>query len=554
MWFKVPIVVTGTKVYRGLAVCLLLLTVDYSLLTQPLCGFDRNNVPLKNWGGFSVNRGWVYDALEKVVLAGLADRVLLNTKPLSRVEAARVVAQAVRRIKMDQSGDYNHRGYLEEVVYQLVEEFGEELTEMGVRTPLNTEASPGFFRLKPVKHAQFGSVFADDSQKLINDFGRNISDGANPSTTLDGRIQVGDFLSFYYQPEFSANGGDYQGRLQSGYGKLTFWNTELLVGRESLWWGPGFRGSMTLSNNGFPLDQVRLSSAEPFRLPWVLKYLGPMNLTGFAARLDENRAVPNALLGGWRINFAPSRYLELGFSRVFQFGGKGRSSVTPLNFIQLLVGAGSDDPESALNVNNVMSLDLTVRFPNAERYIWVARDLSLYGELGWDDTKDPGFEFLFVPTGSIIPRKPGGLIGFLLTGFLGDPKLDFRLELAKTTDIQFTHGIYKSGFINGRSVLSHFIGTDGHEIFTRISRWINPNLLLGFQLSRAHIGSTEAKLRGSEKERRNSLGIDLSYRPSNRYSIFLKYDLSRVENRDFIASDPEYDNLFRIEFTRKFGK
>ncbi len=30
MWFKVPIVVTGTKVYRGLAVCLLLLTVDYS--------------------------------------------------------------------------------------------------------------------------------------------------------------------------------------------------------------------------------------------------------------------------------------------------------------------------------------------------------------------------------------------------------------------------------------------------------------------------------------------------------------------------------------------
>jgi len=61
--------------------------------------FDRNNVPLKNWGGFSVNRGWIYDALEKIVLAGLADRVLLNTKPLSRVEVARVVAQAVQRIK-----------------------------------------------------------------------------------------------------------------------------------------------------------------------------------------------------------------------------------------------------------------------------------------------------------------------------------------------------------------------------------------------------------------------------------------------------------------------
>jgi len=279
-----------------------------------------------------------------------------------------------------------------------------------------------------------------------------------------------------------------------------------------------------------------------------------MNLTVFAARLDENRVVPNALLGGWRINFAPTRYVEFGFSRVFQFGGDGRPNVNFSDFLQLLVGAGSDDRDSPLNVNNIMSLDMTLRFPNAGRYILVARDLSLYGELGWDDTKDPGFEFLFVPTGSIIPRKPGGLIGFLLTGFLGDPKLDFRLELAKTTDIQFTHGTYTSGFINGRSVLSHFIGTDGHEIFTRITRSINPNLLLGFQLSRAHIGSTEAKLRDSEKEKRNTLGIDLSYRLSNRYSIFLKYDLSRVENRDFIASDPEYDNLFRIEFTRKFGK
>jgi len=536
----------------------LLLAICYSPFAR-VHAFDRNNVPLKNWGGFSVNRGWIYDALEKVVLAGLADRVLLNTKPLSRVEAARIVAQAVRRIKMDQSGDYNHRGYLEEVVYQLVEEFGEELTEMGVRTPLNTEASPGFFRLKPVKHAQFGSVFADDSEKLINDFGRNISDGANPSTTLDGRVQVGDFLSFYYQPEFSGNGSDYQGRLQSGYGKLTFWNAELLVGRESLWWGPGYRGSMTISNNAFPLDQVRLSSAEPFHLPWIFKYLGPINLTGFVARLDADRDVPNALLSGWRINFAPLRYLELGFSRVFQFGGKGRATPNPGQFLRLLVDAGIDDENSPLQVNNLASFDFTLRMPNIGRYILIARDLTLYGELGWDDTigllPDQIENTLAnYPTGIIIPDQPGGIVGFLLTGFLGDPKLDFRLELAKTTDIQFTHGIYTSGFTNRGSVLSHFIGTDGSEIFTRLSRWINPNLLLGFQVSRAEIGSTTGNPSASPKEKRNSLGLDLSYRFSNQYSIFIKYDFSQVENRGFVASDTEYDNLFRIEFTRKFGK
>jgi len=539
----------------------LLLTFCYSQYAR-VHAFDRNNVPLKNWGGFSVNRGWIYDALEKVVLAGLADRVLLNTKPLSRVEAARVVAQAVRRIKAEQSGDYNHRGYLEETVYQLVEEFGNELVEMGVKTPLNREKSPGFFRITPVRHVQFGSVFANGPQKLVNDFGRNVSSGGNPNSTLDGSIQIGDFLSFYYQPEFISNGSDYQGRLQSGYGKLTFWNAELLVGRESLWWGPGFRGSMTLSNNAFPLDQVRLSSAEPFRLPWIFRRLGPIKFSTFIARLDEDRDFPHAMLSGTRISLAPRlsdliprflwRFLppgslELGFTRMFQFGGKGHPTPNPGEFLQILFfGAGCDveDVNDPTCVNNVMSLDATLRIPDVGRYIHIAKDLSLYFEFGWDDT-------LF---GVIVPDKPGGIFGAYLTGLFGDPKLDFRIEYSQTSEIQFTHSIYSSGYTNRGSVLSHFIGTDGSEMFTRVSRQFSPNLLLGLQLSRAQIGSTDARLRGAEKEKRNTLGIDLSYRFSNGYSVFLKYDFSQVENRNFVPSDTEYDNLFRIEFTRKFGK
>ena len=139
------------------AIFFLLFTFHFSFST-PVFAFDRTNVPLKNWGGFSVNRSWVYDALEKIVLAGLADQVLLNTKPLSRVEVARIVAQAVRRIQWDQSGDYNHRGNLEDLLYQLVREFGSELSEMGVKTPLNRQPVPGFFHLRPIKHALLEKV------------------------------------------------------------------------------------------------------------------------------------------------------------------------------------------------------------------------------------------------------------------------------------------------------------------------------------------------------------------------------------------------------------
>ena len=530
-----------------LSIFFLLFTFHFSFFT-PVFAFDRTNVPLKNWGGFSVNRSWVYDALEKIVLAGLADQVLLNTKPLSRVEVARIVAQAVQRIQWDQSGDYNHRGNLEDLLYQLVREFGTELSEMGVKTPLNRQPVPGFFQLRPIKHAQFGIDFASSSQRSVNSFGKPINKGANPISTMDGSVQIGDFLSFYYQPEFSRSEDSNQGRLLSGYGKLTWMNTELLVGRESIWWGPGFRGSMTFSSNAFPLDQVRLSSAEPFRLPWYFRYLGPMKVAAFIAQLDEGRDVSRAKVTGWRVDFAPMNFLELGFSRVFQFGGKGRGTLSPGDYFQVLFGSGSDDPDSPKNVNNVMALDFTLRIPNAERYVFVTRDLTFYGELGWDDTTGS------LPTGIILPDKPGGIVGFLLAGLFGDPKLDLRFEYARTSELQFNHNIFTSGFTNRGSVLSHFIGTKGSEVYTRVSRWINPDLLLAFQISQANIGPTRIDQLGVPREKRSSFGFDLSYRFSDHSSIFLAYNFARVKNRDFQAGRSGTDNLFRIEFTRSFGQ
>src|SRR5712691_12084696 len=92
---------------------------------------DRTNVPLKNWGGFSEFQDAVYDDLERLVTAGLADRVLLDTKPLSRIEAARIVARAIEKIRRDDSGGLNARRDLEPVLDRLMEEFRVELASLG---------------------------------------------------------------------------------------------------------------------------------------------------------------------------------------------------------------------------------------------------------------------------------------------------------------------------------------------------------------------------------------------------------------------------------------
>src|SRR3989449_4176700 len=99
-----------------------LLAVAILALPAAAVAFDRTNVPLKNWGGFSEFRDAVYDDLERLVTAGLADPGLLNTRPLSRVGAARVVARAIEKIRNDDAGGLNARRALAPPPHRLMGE------------------------------------------------------------------------------------------------------------------------------------------------------------------------------------------------------------------------------------------------------------------------------------------------------------------------------------------------------------------------------------------------------------------------------------------------
>ncbi|MEK7878343.1 MAG: capsule assembly Wzi family protein, partial [candidate division NC10 bacterium] len=265
---------------RRLLVGLIFLVVG--LGASPLArAMDRTNVPLKNWGGFSVFRDSVYDDLERLVTAGLGDRVLLNTKPLSRTEAARIVARAIEKIRKDQTGVYSGRSDLEPVLDRLMEEFRAELEAAGVKVPGEPASPPGFVSFFPVDRAQVRGGVASRDLSLINSQGLRFQRGVNGGTTFESRAQIGDFLTFYLQPELHGNEDFVAARLATGYAKLTLYNVELLVGRDSLWWGPGLHGSVIFSNNAPPLDQVRIGAAEPFLLPWIGQWVGPTKLLFF---------------------------------------------------------------------------------------------------------------------------------------------------------------------------------------------------------------------------------------------------------------------------------
>ena len=283
---------------------------------------DRANVPLKNWGGFSLFRDAVYDDLERLVTAGLGGRVLLSTKPLSRIEAARMVGRAIEQIRSDEAQFWSLRRDLEPVLDRLMEEFRPELASLGVKVPHEAGSAPGFFSFLPVDRAQVRAGYASRDLSWVNSQGLRFQGGVNGGATFESRAQIGDFLTLYVQPEFQGNEEFAAGRLASGYAKLTLYNVELLVGRDSLWWGPGLHGSLIFSNNAPPLDQIRIGAAEPFLLPWIGEWVGPTKLLLFLAQLEERRDHKRAKLAGMRGTIAPFSFLELGISRAVQFDGR----------------------------------------------------------------------------------------------------------------------------------------------------------------------------------------------------------------------------------------
>jgi hypothetical protein len=522
----------------------LLLLCALCYLASPGQAADRTDVPLRNWSGFAINWHWTYDDIKKLVLAGLADHVVLNTKPLSRLEMARVVAQAINKIIGDEGGSYADRRDLEDTLYRLLEEFQPELAELGIEAALREGKPAGFFQIKPLDKLQVRTAYAKDDTTLENRQGDSFKDGFNARLATFSRGQVGDFFSATLSPELRIDQhGGVDARVLEGFGKFTLYNVEAGGGRESLWWGPGFHGSMLFSTNARPFDLVKVGAAEPFTLPWIFNYLGPIKLTYFLGQLEEHRDFPHTKLTGIRLNLAPASSLELGFSRVVQFDGNGRPSVGAGDYFKILFGPGSDDLNSPLNNNTLLSADFSLRLPNVGRFLPLFKDLEIYGELGWDDT---------CCNDIFVPLRPGGIIGLYSPNLFGSSQTELRIEYAATSNIQFNSNIYTSGYSFRGNPIAHFIGTRGNDFFIRISRWFGPDVMVGLEFDKAKIGPVTAETLDLPREKRYTAGLDVSYRFSKALTLFGAYrfissdDLNSVPGRDL------NNHLLRLEATFSF--
>ncbi|MEQ3636229.1 MAG: capsule assembly Wzi family protein [Thalassolituus sp.] len=270
-------------------------------------------------------------------------------------------------------------------------------------------------------------------------------------------------------------------------------NWQLGVGAIDRWWGPGWQSSLVLSNNARPIPGLWLSRQMPLapETPW-LSWIGPWDLQLIAGQLEQDRAVPDARLLGARFVFKPLDSLQIGLSRLAQWGGEGR----PQNFQAFwdaTIGrdngqtSGFDEDDDPSNQIGGVDFRLSLNPGDVP--------LGIYGQFIGEDEAGG------------LPSKLSSLAGIdIVTGW-GKGSQRFFVEATETVagswfsdrrhNVMYEHSTYQTGLrYHGRNVASTWEG-DAKVTTLGLQQFFRNDVAVSLTLSQATLneeGGTRAVL------------------------------------------------------------
>lgn len=238
-------------------------------------------------------------------------------------------------------------------------------------------------------------------------------------------------------------------RIDGSFIETELGNWAASLGAVNRWWGPGWGDSLILSNNARPIPALSFArrKSEPLDLP-LLHFLGPWHLTALFGELDAESYIPNPRFFGQRLTFAPSRRLEVGAFRTFQWGGKGRpmtaSSLSNAFIGNSNPGSGGIATKAPDNSNEEAGFDFRWLSP------LLNRNYAVYGQLMGED--EAGY----------LPSKYSGLFGIETWGAANGGS-SWRVVFEHTdTHADFWHQVEPN------VAYEHSVYTDGFRYFNRV--------------------------------------------------------------------------------------
>jgi hypothetical protein len=429
--------VTDRMVQRMAALAILL-----TLVTSPASALVSTNVPLGHWS---------YEAVDKLANYGLIESSMLTMKPLTRMEMARNVAQAVYALDAME----NPPAILRAIIERLEREFRDELTYIGI-----LDGSYAGSALKPLEDPYVRYLYAQNKPDLENIRGDIFQRGSNFRAGFASRGRFFNTFAFYVHPEYVAPAADDDVDLIEGYGKAMVGPFEVEAGKDSLWWGPGHHGALLVSDNAKPFTMIKLSNPQPLQLPWIFRCIGLIKGQWFLAELEQDRDFPGTKLSGLRLAFKPHPAVELGATRMIMFGGEGAPEMSWFDYVKSIVSLSEEQPSD----NQLAGMDGSFLLPLPKSL--PLRSVRIYGDFMGEDTVHSA------------PSKWSYLAGLQFNDVFRTGRTDVRVEWAHTHPVAYTHYLYTSGYTYDGRVIGHFIGPNADDFFVQVTHYLTEDLVV----------------------------------------------------------------------------
>jgi hypothetical protein len=532
-------------------------------------GLASNNIPLDSP---------IYLYMEKLAGLGLISGDIKGLRPYSKAEAARLVLEAEKNLDIV---DGEALSFADSIIKRMHELIPRELSLY--REPELSQ----WLDFNPMAHARLRYVYLDgvprSFERYVSDPGHQSAFGfiggdlrhhfahilhqaGNEGTPLlennegiiynrghNGEYRLGmeafltSRIAMEAEPVF-LNGPDSRdgGRttrvfLNKGYIKLGGGGVELEVGRDANWFGPGYRGALTLTNNAKNFDFVKLSSPEPVDAQWVKRYLGDFKYSLIFSRFDEtgsgdDRRRPYFM--ALKLAFKPKPWFEIGGNFVRQEGGPGLSGNTS---IKDLIFGGGDSNKS----NSIAGIDLRFRIP------WL-RNTELYGEYVGEDSA------------SFWPFVESYVAGFFVPCLSASGKDDLRFEYFWGHQILYTDVKFPRGYIYHDMPVGHSQGGGSQEFFLRYSHWFSVRNNLALELiytERGNQGRVSLNSAGEvvksggtrqSKERKEAVRAFWNLPLVGDTDLNLMYGWEDIHNLNLVGGENRTNQIFRLDISYRY--
>jgi len=358
-----------------------------------------------------------------------------------------------------------------------------------------------------------------------NNEGVRYSDGDNFHVQWGMEGYVSTWGLLFLEPQFLHSAETDRVDLRKGYVKLGHGALELEIGRDAAWFGPGYRGALTLTNNARNFDLIKLSSPEPVDLGnWgLLKYA---LLASRFERTVTNGVEREPYFFALKLSYKPVDAWEIGFNMGKQVGGPGVDNSLG-STLRGIVGGTSDD-----NSNGLAGFDIRYRAS------WL-RNTEFYGEFSGEDTA------------KFWPIVESYVAGIFVPNLTGDGRNDLRFEYFWGNQILYTNGTFPGGYVYQGMPIGHSQGGATQDFFFRYSHWFSARTNLALEYIHTQRGVI-GKLPGQEEEQKNA------WRGFCRLPIYgdwdaeLMYGWEHVNNFDLFPGAERTNQVFALDLSYRY--